>query len=474
MTSIFQKARQGTQEQPEETPKVFKFLKEHRKQNIIPPVGIAKPELVESFINNMDDEQKILQAIKETEEYERETPLKTGTREVLGHGARALEGFFGGISSFMNAITPELSENEEGMPYGPGEAPRGLPTAHDLREFTKEKTGNYLEPKTQSAKATQEAASDIGSMFSTPGLSAIQKILTPIGGQITKQMIKSGGGSETAQDIGKIGFSLISTIAQLGDAPRAASRALTQAEQMIPQGVRFSAAPAENVLNRIRNSNWFSSGATPSKNPAMREIERIQSQIQNGTIDAHMTMQLRRDINEARKELGAFKFNQVADRAQARRYLSEVDQALIDTMENYGRNVNPEWFRNYTLANESYRVTQNSRDLADFISKNAKPLKSDIAKTLYHIAGTSGALNLPLLAGAAGGVTLAVKGIQTINRMIRSPVLRNHYIQVLSQAAKGNAAATQKALEKFDIVAKSLEDKDKKKSLKTQFQVREE
>jgi len=49
-----------------------------------------------------------------------------------------------------------------------------------------------------------------------------------------------------------------------------------------------------------------------------------------------------------------------------------------------------------------------------------------------------------------------------MNRMIRSSVLRNHYLDVVRQAGLGNAAATKKSLEKFDISARRLEEKSNK------------
>ncbi len=463
MTSIFQRSRQSIQEEPGEVSSVFKKIKEQKQEQIIPPIGIAKPELEKSFMENMDNEEKIRQDISEAEAYERETGFETAKRETGAHAARFTEGLFGGISSFLNAISPDL-ELEELSGEIEKHKPSKLPTSEDIREFTKEKTGNYLEPKNEKEKATQEIASDIGSMFSTPGLGFLQKVILPIGGQITKQIIKSSGGGEEAQELGKLGFMGLSTIAQLGNAPKMASRAYSSAEQMIPQGLRFSSQPIENVLGKIKNSNWFKSGTTPSKAPAMKEVARIEAQIQNGTIDAHMAMQLRRDINEARKELGGFrlfKADQPVDTKSARRYLDEVDKALMEGLENYGKNVDPKWFKNYKLANEAYAVTERSRALGDFIAKKAKPLQSSTAKTLFHVAGTTGALNIPLIATAAAPVAAAAKTIQIMNRMIRSPVLRIHYLDVLKSAATGNAGVMNKALEKFDSIANKLEKKQK-------------
>ena len=456
MTSIFKYSRQNIDEQPEEIEPVFKFLKKHKKENLLPPVGIAKSELIQSFLENMEDEEKIRKDIEEAERYEKENIPETIKREVLSHGVRFSEGFFGGIHSFINMFTPLQTFEEE---TGETETFSGikLPSAEELHERVKQKTGEYLEPHHEFSKVSQEISSDIGSMFSTPGLGFMQKILLPIGGQLTKQIIKHSGGSEKAQDYGKLGFMTISSIANIGNAPRVASQALNQAENMIPRGIRFSSIPTERAFNRIRNSDWFRSGRTPSKGPAMDEMDRIQAHIQNGSIDSHMAMQLRKDINEARRQLGGFQLNRPVNRRQALRYLDEVDNALLKSMENYGRNVNPQWFHNYILANEAYRITQRSRLISDFIQQHAKPLQSETAKVLFHVAGTSAGLNIPVLAGAAIPAAIGAKSIQIINRMIRSPILRNHYLDVLQQASIGNVAATQKALDKFDRLSKKEE-----------------
>lgn len=461
MTSIFQRARQSTEEQPEEAAPIFQGLKKHKQENIIPPVGIAKPEDVDAFLQNIGDEDKIRETIQAREDYEKENAFETAKRETFSHGARGLEGFFGGIGSFLNALTPDLELEDESTGEIERHKPTKLPGANELREKTKEKTGQYLEPKNEVTKATQEIASDIGSMFSTPGLGIWSKILMPLGGQATKQFIKASGGGQTAQNIGKLGFTLVSSIAGLGNAQRAASQALNQAEQMIPQGVRFSANATQQALNNIRNRTWFRTGSTPSKAPAMAEIERIENAIHNGTMDAHEAMQLRRDINEARRQLGGFQLNRPVNKADALRHLDEVDQALLSSMENYGQNVNPQWLRSYTLGNEAYRVTQRSRLVSDLVEKYAKPIQSQTAKTLFHVGAAGAGGFLPTVATIGIPGLAAAKTIQIINRMIRSPVIRNHYIEVLAAASSGNAANFNKAMERFDKVAKKLEDHKK-------------
>lgn len=450
MTSIFQYARQTQDEQPEDVAPIFKEIKEHKQSQIIPPIGIADPKIIDAYNQNIANEDEILGHIADIEAYNTETKPQTALREVVSHGARAAEGFLGGVNSLINAFTPIDFENPD----------VGLPNASKLREQTKKYTGNYLEPKNEGGEIGQEIAGDIGSMFSTGGLSAIAKVLLPVGGQLIKQIVKSTGSGETAQDLSKLGFMGLASLANLGNAPRIASQAIRDAEAMIPVGLRISASPTQQALNRIRNSTWFRTGGTASKNPAIAEIQRIEAQIQNGTIDLHTSMQLRKDLNEARKQLGGFQLNQPVDKAQALRHLDEVDQALLQSMENYGQRANPNWWNNYNRANEAYRITQRSRTLSDFVQKHAsKPLKSETAKILMHVGGGALATQLPTIAVAGLPAVALAKTIQVGNRMIQSPILRNHYLNVLRAAGTGNAQVMNKALQKFDEAALMMEGK---------------
>lgn len=458
MTSIFNFSRQTSEEEPEEVSPVFKFLKEEQQKNVIPPVGIADPEVLNAFLENMDNEEKIKQEVQEFERFKKEKGLETGARNLIVGAERVGEGFLGGINSFINAlIPPQTFEDESGETETFSGAK--LPGAEELHEMAVKKHGKIIESKSEAEKVGHEIAEDIGSMLSTPGLPIWQKILLPVFGQGTKQLVKGIGGSEKAQEWGKLGFMMVSSIANLGNAQRVASQAINQAEQMIPRGVRFIAAPTERALNNIRNSPWYRTGSTASKNPAMQEINRVEAAIRNGTIDAHEAMQLRKDINEARKQLGGFSLNQPVDRRQALRYLNEVDNALLASMENYGQRVNTQWWNAYNRANEAFRVTQRSRAISEFIERNAKPLQSQTVKTLFHIGGASAIAHAPASLAALIPTLAIGKGVQIINRMIRSPILRHHYADVLRQAALGNAAAMQKSLERFDKEAQKSESK---------------
>lgn len=436
-------------------------IKPHKKENIIPPVGIAKPELMESFMENMGDEEKILRDIKDVEDYQKENKFETAEREVKSHGLRALEGLGGSLSFLMNALSGEAYFDEKGE-LSNHEVPM-LPSSSKLREFTKEKTGNKFEPKHEFTKNSQEALTDIGAGLPFPGGWGI-KLLMPIMGQGVKATFKNQGSSEKNADIAKNVFMMGATIANIGNAPQMARNAYNEAVNMIPQTTRMATRRVENGLNTLRNQSWFRTGRTTAKGPAMDEITRIEDAIQHGSMNVHDAMQIRRDINEARRKLGSFLYEPGMDKASARQYLDRVDEVLREGLEDFGTKTNPQWLHAYERANQAYGVTRQSQVLQDYISSHAltKPIQSQTAKALFNLGGAAAISHMPGVAIGAVPILGGAKGIQILNRMYRSPLLRNYYLEVLSAATAQNAGAMNRALTKFDKEAEKLERKNQK------------
>ncbi len=433
-------------------------IKQNTKKDIIPPVGIADPKLLESFLQNPNDEEKILQDVKILEDYHRETPLDTVQREGMSYGLRALEGLGGTVGTMLNALSGEAYFDDKGELLK-NEVPM-MPSAGKLREFTKQKTGERYEPKNPTSKEAHEAVTDIGAALPLPGGWAT-KLLLPIFGQGASKLVRSQGGSETQGDLAKGAFLMSATLANIANAPQFARNALAASRNMVPQGARMSTRYMGQELNALRQQPWYRTGRTTAKGPAFDEIERIENSIQHGSMDVHDAMQIRQDINEARRKLGAFNYEPGIDKAAARQHLDRVDEVLRTNLERWGQGNNPDWLNAYQRANQAYAVTERSRILQDFIKSNAvtKPLQSQMSKTLFHLGGASAISQAPAILGAAAPIAGAAKGIQVINRMIRSPLLRNYYTQVLMHAGSQNAGAMNRALQKFDDEA--LKDENK-------------
>lgn len=432
-------------------------IQSNQQQNIIPPVGIANPELLQSFMGNFGNEEKILQDIKDVEEYQRENKLESAEREVKSYGLRALEGLGGTLGGFLNALSGEANFNDQGELQ---ENVPMLPTSHELREFTKEKTGKKFEPKTEFGKNAHESVTDIGAGLPLPG-SWIQKLLTPILGQSVKAIGKNQGLSEKNADLAKNVFMVASTIAGNGNAPKIAKNAYSEAVNMMPENARMSAKYMQQEINALKNTPSFRTGRSTATGPAMDEIARIENAIQEGSMNVRDSMAIRKKINEARNKLGAFNYEPGIDKKAAREYLDQVDDVLRSNMDRYGQANNPKWLKNYQRANQAYAVTKRSQQLQDFIGSHplGKGLQSDTAKVLFHYGAISGLSHASPLIATLGPLAAGAKSMQIINRMIRSPVLRNHYLEVLIAASAQNAGAMNRALTKFDNEAAKEEKK---------------
>ena len=436
------------------------------------------PSEQEPEIENKEELKQYLDSLEETQQ---EKPYETLIRQTASHAERAAEGlggFWGDMQQFLSTLTgtdleeKEIKSKEElsGFRFPGVDDLEGsnfsvkLPQTRELRDLSKEQFGQYLEPKTESDKATQEVAQDIGAMFASPGgFSFFQKMLFPVVGQTTKQIAKSLGASEKSQDITKIVSMMGASLFHLGNAQKVAGQAMNEAENIMPQGTLISAKPTEKAFQDLRNSTWYKSGVTLSKKPAIAEIKKIEKKISNGQLDGKMAMQLRKDLNETRRNMGGFEIVKREDKKQALRYLNMVDDALLESMENYGKNVNPHWWDKYNLARQAFSVTKRSIALSEFIHDNAgKKLISESGKLLFYPAVAMGMGHAPLTTMAAGAGYGAMKSYQIANRVMKSKVLRDHYMHVVLKATKGNSKQLQESIEKFDKVAAKIEGQSKK------------
>ena len=150
------------------------------------------------------------------------------------------------------------------------------------------------------------------------------------------------------------------------------------------------------------------------------------------------------------------------DKAAALRYLDKVDKALLSSMENYGTSVNPRWWNAYESANKAFRITKRSEAVSNLISsKYVKPFTSEAAKVAFGTLAAQAGLKIPLAGMGVAALMGTRKSFQVINRIIQSQILRRHYLNVINAAAQGNAALMTKELDKFDALAKQLENKSK-------------
>ena len=408
--------------------------------------------------------------VESQEEYLNESMPQKIKRLASAHVARAFEGragFFGDMQEFASEligsdIFPEREvemdkEKLGGFRFPSPEMLEGpnlsykAPTSSQLREQSKASFGEYLEPKSENEVISQEMTHDLSQML---GGSFWQKLIPVVAGQTGKQTAKSLGASESTQNKIKAGAMIGATLFNIGNAPAVARNAINEAENMIAPGVTFSSVPTQNAFARLRNSDWFRSGRTTNKGPAMDMMAQIEPHIASGQIEGRMAMQLRHDLN-TRRNFGLF---ENIDKRQANMYLDRVDQALRESMQIYGDNINPDWWRAYNQANQAYAATRRSQTISEFIHDNgSRKLFSNVSKAAFVPVVSGSLAAIPVITSAALGGAGLMKGIQVAHRIMRSPVLRRHYMNVVQQAAIQNVSGLKKAMESFDKAASKEE-----------------
>ncbi len=393
-----------------------------------------------------------------------ETPFEQG----LGTATRAIGSTFLGLPGNIRQITKRAGKGVYdfiqpllGLPESKEEENefRLLPTTSDVeKDFDILTEGKYA--PSEEERPYYEAAQDITSMF-MPGsgpLKAWQRIAIPIAGQLTKEGIKTFGGKETTQELGKMGMNIALSIASLANGEKYAGNLLQQSESLMPAGKMIDASLMSTLVNKLKNSTWFRGASVPSTRPAKQLIDAIENNITNGQIEGQMALQLRKDANEIQKNLGAFDIFSKGDKKKAIMHLNQAKEAIMEGLENYGKTQDPIFWKLNQEANKAYATVAKSKVIKNFIDKKAPALKSGIAKYLFGSSALGGlgtlAVKAPLI--AAGGASVGagvggiIKTIQILYRVMKDPKLRKYYTNVLEYAGKENGKAMVANLRKLD------------------------
>ena len=376
---------------------------------------------------------------------------KAGEKGIAVAGSRIAEGLLGTPGNIQSLL----------QQFGllPKETPFKLPTSEQLKAFSEDITKGYTSQ--EGTKRLQEFATDIGSMLAGPGGTSIMRAVgVPLAGELAKEGVKLIKGTEKTQDLAKLGGMVITDfLLGRGKGTRAiANEYLNIAENSIPKNSTFG---ANNLTNSLKNlEKTISTGLiTPAKKPALETIRRITDDLidSQGQIDPRLFPVLRRDINELIDASKGFKIDRAERITQERtlRNLNKVKSEIIKSGEEYGRTGNPTFLENWRKGNEMLFVNSKSKQMADIFSK----LKYKHPLTVNLLM-----LSRPFLYSAVKGAQKAISPIvRPALNLLKSPAIRERYVQIMQQAAMGNANRAQEYVNKLD---QEIEKNEMKKQLK--------
>lgn len=385
-----------------------------------------------------------------------ESNLESGLRQAGQYSLRALENFLGLPGAINNAIYSGLEKGAEfvtGQELAPGLKKFGEKfkaasrTPQKIREMGKKDFGEYFEPQSKREEDIGEVVSDV-SAFLNPIAGATMSLVKAIGLAITGKWAKEASKlltkSEGKQEASKFGAIFLTDLLLRRVGGQSANRFISSLydteRAMVPEGTRAIATNLENTANNIIQRMNQTNVNTASSRLVRTTAQEVLQDVQNGTADVHGLLTAKRRLNEIRGDPAFLRHEEPI--------LNELSRAVEDTLQDYGNSLqaNPGFLQNHINANEAYMTMARSRTISNFIGRNLPKQLSHFALTLLGEAVSGHAGAIPFTVGAAA----AVKSGELLYRVMASPTLRRHYLNVLSEAAAQNSRGVAKAASELD------------------------
>jgi hypothetical protein len=381
------------------------------------------------------------------------SPFEEGLGTTLRGVSSAVLGAPGNLMNLTRQAGHGLADfvaNYLGQPQL--ESPKSfIPGTPEIEKGFDVLTGSKFKP-TEEQKPMYELGQDITSMLlpGSTGLKYWQKVAIPIAAQSAKQGVKLFKGTENQQEIAKMGVMLSLSLAGIGNGEKYAKDLMAQSKSLIQPGTQFDSKPFEKGINSLKNSPWYKGADLPYKRPAKALVEAIERNVSAGKIDGQMAIQLREDANQMLGNLGAFEVKGAGNKRNAVRLVNEVKDSIIKGIDQYGKNVDPVFGKAYQEANQAYSVVEQSKKISNFLRDHAPVVKSAALKALLFGGEIAATVLKPSAAGTIAGGTGLYKGYQIMDRIMKSPKLREYYRSVLLNAFKQDAPAVAKSIKKLD------------------------
>lgn len=377
--------------------------------------------------------------------------------------AQALPDIPNDIPSLVTGKKPEFNFIQKGG----RQLLEQLPTQQSLQKRSESITEGFTTPQGTSEEIGDEVAKTFTNLFvggggvkgllkkgsTSPYLRMARDIGTAIGGESAKEGMKILGATPTQQELGKL-----SSIFMLGmglphitgeTSPNAfLSNIYKERDALIPKGTMVSPQLLSQKLKKFINKTLERGGPTPEKRQVKSIASEFLDKIDGSTIEMDELLQMYRDINRNRSAIMAAKDLDKPGVRAARRYFGEMANMFDESIEGYLGSINGEALNLHRNANQGWAALHQSNRARNYILDVTKGLP---LKTGVGVAFGGGIYSNPLLAtGAAATGAAGLKGGEVLYRILKSPTLRKYYGDVLKNALKEDALATQKSLTLLD------------------------
>lgn len=448
---------------------VFDFLEEEETAPIEKEETDKKPEpqtpaAAENIVFADLEEEKereptALEQKKEPEKFpfeeegDLEREIERAQARTTSRIAETVLGAPGDISNFITSL------------FGLPKSPIGYLSSDVLKKGSEKLTRGYTAPQTEFEKAVDEASETFASMAlpGSWGYGFARNLGIPIAATLTKEGIKSKFGEKagTYAGLGTMLFlDLLGGRISQGGAKQYAGNLFKERNKTIPEGAKTDASSLRTSMKDLQKE-LKKGGIATSDKPALNKIDEVLGAIsEDGIISVEELPKFQTKLNEAIAEAGGFEIQAPKQvKQKAVHNLNQVKDKIIEAQTKYGEIQNPEFLELHQQANRAFSVYQQSNKLSNFFRKHfGNKITSPMLKTLLGLgtaaATGAGTFLSPAITGLAGAAAGSAGGLYQAfklgYRVVKSPELRRHYLEVLKNASSGNVARTEKSIKALE------------------------
>ena len=421
----------------------YEPTKDPESDQYIAPKGKKDESLwgkLQDFIGSKFPEQKD-KSVKPTLE-QKNNPFGIAGRAV-GRGLSALLGFPGDIANLGTDLGSALSNLVTGQGFKTGPEAEELKNANffPTSEQVKRAFGVGEEHHAEGALGFMEDVASLASELGALGVNPKSALKVAASGETAKKAAKFFGTSPSTQEGVGLAAMALASLNKPGEAKKFANRLMEEATLKAP------IAPLSNHTIRNLKESTLEAQKTFRASAANRNAFKQVVKDLNRAQNVDQLVDIRRAANDlypAVKGSGGEKLH--------RGLVTAIDSAIEDTVGHSA------WHKEYLDAIETQRVFHSTRAAQENLLAHIKTLaKNPSVYTLayyLHLIPASPALTYGGPALVAGATAAGLGGRTVLNRIMKSPQLRNHYETAFKAFMERNTPATINALTKL---AKELE-----------------
>lgn len=323
-----------------------------------------------------------------------------------------------------------------------------LPTVEQNRAFTKDLTGNFLEPRNAVEAFGDVVTEDLVTLaVPVKGKIPFGRALTiSLGSNAAAELVGAVGGSEKAQAYTKMGTMLAGAMYNPKGAEKYVDGLYKKADELLPKGAAITSEEILPKLEKLKKTLAQGSPTGTVKRQPKIFANQLIAKAKKGRLSIEDLAEFRRDITTEAQAQRLFEAGGRQGMARAKRYMSMVSETVDDAIDSYGKQ-NPAYVKAFREATHAKATLYQSERIGKNISKaiDAMPEKvNSMTGSLFSLPGKAIKGTVKIGAKAAQGTT----GL--LSRIAKDPLLRKYYTNVVRNAAKGNQAVLVKDIARLN------------------------